>query len=1050
MIQILLFLALALPAAPQAASADSAGFDPLDFDGWSWREVGPYRGGRAAAVCGVPSQDDVYYMGACGGGVWKTEDGGARWECVSDGYFGGSIGALAVSAWDPNVVYAGGGETTVRGNVSHGEGVWRSDDAGRTWKHAGLPDSRHIGRLRVHPRDPDLVYAAALGHLFGPNEERGIFRSRDAGQSWERVLFVAPDVGAADLCMDPTNPRILYATMWRVRRTPYSLESGGEGSGVWKSTDGGDTWTELTDNEGLPDAPLGIGGVTVSPTNPDNVYLILEAAEGGVFRSRDAGETWKRVNSSRDLRQRAWYYSRIYADPANEDALYVVNVRFHRSVDGGKSFSTIGVPHGDNHDLWIAPDDPERMVQANDGGANVSYDGGRNWSVQSNQPTAQMYRVSTDADFPYRLLGGQQDNSAVRIRSRSLQSGSIGQRDWEPTAGGESGHVVADPERPDVVYGGSYGGTLARVDHGSGQRRSIHVWPDNPMGHGARHLRYRFNWNFPLFLSPHASPGGGRRLYAAAQMLFASDDEGASWSAISPDLTRADATRLGPSGGPITKDNTCVEYYATLFAAAESAVAPGTLWCGSDDGLLHVSRDAGASWSEVSPPFPEWTMVNSIDPHPSEAGGAYVAGTRYKLDDFEPYLYRTRDHGATWARIDAGIPRGEFTRVVRADPTRPGLLFAGTERGVWVSLGDGASWGSLQLDLPIVPITDLALKNGDLVAATQGRGYWILDDLTPVQQWEAELQRGRSVLFEPAACVRVSTRASREPRGAGTNPASGVVFSYRLSPEAAQAEDAPALEILSAEGELLRRFEAELAEGEERAKGFDPRHSDPRVLPRGAGFQRFAWDLSLEGAESFEGMVLWNGGLAGPRLVPGTYQARLVVAQGSASVPFEVLPDPRTSVPQADLVAQFELLRELRDRLTATHRAVARMRVVRGALGRLERALDQGQAPQLRESLEALRTDLVAIEEALYQTQNESPQDPLNFPIRLNDRLAGVMGSVRSGDYAPTAQQRAVAAELSAAIEQQLALLAAIEAERLPALNRAALQAKVPALPLPK
>ena len=599
---LVLSLALASPT-DAAKKADRSGDHRLDAELWKayhWREIGPYRGGRSAAVTGIPGDRNTYYFGSVGGGVWKTTDGGITWKNVSDGFFGGSIGAVAVSAWDPNVIYVGGGEKTVRGNVSHGDGVWKSTDAGRTWTHTGLDDSRHIPRIRVHPKDPDLVYAAVLGHLFGPNDMRGIYRSKNGGRTWERIHFVSRDAGAVDLAMDPTNPRILYASFWRVRRTPYSLESGGPGSSLWKSTDGGDTWTELTKKPGLPKGTLGIIGITVSASNPDNLYAIVEAEDGGVFRSKDGGATWTRTNEDRSLRQRAWYYTRIYADPQDEEAVYVVNVQFHRSKDGGRTFTTIRTPHGDNHDLWIDPADPLRMVESNDGGANVSVDGGRTWTPQSNQPTSQIYRVSTDNDFPYRILGAQQDNSALRIRSRSTTGRGIGFNDWEETAGGESGHIVADPDDPDIVYGGSYGGFLSRVDHRTGELRDVNPWPDDPMGWGAAELEVRFQWNFPILFSPH----DGNTLYAAGNRLFRSTDEGQSWQPISPDLTRNDKSKQGPSGGPITKDNTSVEYYCTIFAVAESPLAKGVIWAGSDDGLLHLTRDGGQSWKKVTPPEP--------------------------------------------------------------------------------------------------------------------------------------------------------------------------------------------------------------------------------------------------------------------------------------------------------------------------------------------------------------------------------------------------------------------------------------------------------------
>ena len=1042
-----------LGALAALASCASTGFaqdegggdlDPVWFEGLSWREVGPYRGGRSAAVTGLPQDRDTYYLGATGGGVWKTTDAGRSWENVSDGFFGGSIGAVAVSEWDPNVVYVGGGEKTLRGNVSHGEGVWKSVDAGATWTHVGLPDSRHVPRIRIHPRDPDLAYAAVLGHLYGPNEERGVYRTSDGGATWERVHFVNSEAGCVELVMDPTNPRVLYASFWNVNRTPWSLESGGEGSGLWKSTDGGDTWTELTGNPGLPDGVWGISGIDVSRSDPENLYAIVENENGGVFRSRDGGETWSKTNESRSLRQRAWYYSRIYADPVDPEGCYVLNVQFHHSVDGGKSFSTISVPHGDNHDLWIDPADPERMIQSNDGGANVSFDRGANWSTQENQPTAQMYRVSVDNAFPYRLLGGQQDNSAIRIRSRSLEGSSITRRDWDPTAGGESGHIVAKPDDPDVVYGGSYGGYLTRVNHRTGERRTVTVWPDNPMGAGAIDMKFRFQWNFPLFFSPHDPD----MLYAASNVLFRTTDGGASWEAVSPDLTRNDPDKLQSSGGLITQDNTGVEYYCTIFAAFESPKERGTIWCGSDDGRVHVTRDDGASWTDVTPAgLPEWTQVNSLEPHPFEPGGAYLAGTRYKLDDFEPYLFRTTDYGATWQRIDAGIDRAHFTRVLRADPVRRGLLYAGTELGAYVSFDDGASWSSLQLDLPISPVTDMAVKEGDLIVATQGRGYWILDDLSPLRQRDDNAEPD-TVLFSPRPSHRLAMRRASEPREAGTNPHPGVLFSYVL-PQELDPEATLTLEILEADGTPIRTFEPRTPEGEEADPL--PAHvtDDPRQLPAEKGLNRFAWNLRYPGAETFEGKVYWNGGSAGPRAVPGDYRARLTVGDGDEAVvqevSFTVLPDPRTSATAEDFRAQFDFLVQVRDDLTRTHRGIRRLRAARAQIEAVKKRFG-GEHAELTEAAGALLDDLQAVEETLYQTKAKSPQDPLNFPIRLGDKLAGLLGVAGSGDYAPTKQAREVHAFLMQGIEAELTKLDALLGARLDAFNAKVQAAAVPAV----
>jgi photosystem II stability/assembly factor-like uncharacterized protein len=1006
-----------------------------------WREVGPYRGGRSAAVAGIPQDRETFYFGSTGGGVWKTSNGGGDWNNVSDEYFGGSIGAVAVSAWDPNVIYVGTGEKTVRGNVSHGDGVWKSTDAGRSWSHSGLEDGRHIARIRIHPRNPDLVYAAVMGHLFGPNGQRGVFRSSDGGRNWERVLHVNDQTGAVDLVMDPGNPRILYATTWRVMRTPFSLESGGEGSGIWKSSDGGDSWETLSQNEGLPEAPRGIAGITVSPSNPDNLYAIIEAAEGGVFRSVDAGETWKRVNQERKLRQRAWYYSRINADPADEDVVYVLNVRFHKSKDGGKTFEEIATPHGDNHDLWIDPGDPDRMIQSNDGGANVSYDGGDNWSLQSNQPTAQMYRLSTDNSFPYRLLGGQQDNSAIRIRSRSAFGPAIGKRDWEPTAGGESGHVVAHPDNPDIVYGGSYGGFLVRLDHKTGDRRIINVWPDNPMGWGAADLKYRFNWNFPLMFSPHDA----NTLYAAGNVLFKTNDEGQTWQAISGDLTRNIKQKQQASGGPITKDNTSVEYYGTIFAIAESLHEPGVIWSGSDDGLLHLTRDGGETWAEVTPHgMPDEIQINSIEAHPFEAGGLYLAATAYKNDDFRPYLFRTTDYGRNWKKITGGLADDHFTRVVRSDSERPGLLFAGTELGFYISFNDGGNWKALQLNLPIVPITDMAVKEGNLIVATQGRGYWIFDDLAFLRQVEDDSFQQDARLFRPSPAWRLPRKRPEKPGHRGSNPADGVVFRYWLR------EDLPVgvnieLTIYDDTGNTIRTFTREPDKEDEDAK--PPLGDDDRKLTTEAGLNRFEWDMRYPGVQKFEKLVLWNDSLEGPRAVPGNYRATLSIDGQSQSVGLEIRPDPRVDASPADLQAQFDFAWGINRKLTQTHEAITRIREARSQLTAIEMRVEgQEQYTDLVEAATALKEQLTGIEEMLYQTKLEAPQDPLNFPIRLNDKLAGVMRAASVGYHPPSASTIAVRDELVTAIDQQLLKLATVLDSGLASFNQLAAGHQLPAV----
>jgi photosystem II stability/assembly factor-like uncharacterized protein len=1011
-------------ARPQPAPA--VRFDTTWYNGLAFRSIGPYRGGRSAAVAGVAGQPSTYYFGATGGGVWKTTDAGQTWHNVSDGFFGGSIGAVAVSASDPNVVYVGGGEVTVRGNVSHGYGMWRSTDAGKTWASLGLTDTRHIPRIAVHPTNPDLVYVAALGHLFGPNEERGVYRSKDGGQTWERILFVNNEVGTVDLHLDPTNPRVLYAATWRVLRTPYSLESGGEGSGLWKSTDGGDTWVELTRRKGLPQGTVGIIGVAVSPVNPDRVWAIIEATDGGVFRSDDGGQTWAKTNEHRNLRQRAWYYTRLYADPHNADQVYVLNVEFWRSKDGGRTFESIDTPHGDHHDLWISPDNARHMVIADDGGAQVTLDGGTNWSTYHNQPTAQFYRVTTDDVFPYRIYGAQQDNSTVRIPHRTTGF-AIGERDWQETAGGESGWIAPDPKNPDVVYGGSYGGYLTRLDHRTGIERAINVWPDNPMGHGAADLRYRFQWNFPLLFSRHDP----HTLYAAGNVLFKTTNEGQSWMALSPDLTRNDTTRMRPSGGPITKDNTSVEYYGTVFALAEGA-EPGVIWTGSDDGLIHLTRDGGQTWQNVTPPatlLPEWAQINEIVAHPFEPGGAYVAATRYKSDDFRPYLFRTTDYGQTWTKVTDGIDPQHFTRTIQPDPVRRGLLFAGTESGLYISFDDGASWQPFQQNLPIVPITDLAWKDSDLIVATQGRSFWVLDDLTPLHQLTPALAARPMHLYAPRPAYRLPGGSAAAP-GMGQNPPNGVVLHYYLKEQ--PDSNAVTLRLLEADGTLIRTFK--------------PKDKDNR-LPVRRGLNRFVWNLRYPDAERFDGLVLWGGGTQGPKAVPGSYQARLIVGTDSMTVPVVLHPDPRATTSMADLQAQFDFLIGIRDKLSETHRAIRQIRDVRQQVNALTGRLgDQTGADTIRTAATALLEQLKAVEEALYQTKNQSSQDPLNYPIRLNNRLSALVDDTAMGDFRPTDQAVQVRDEVTRLIDAEQVRLRALLETDLTAFNQLVQVHAIPAV----
>jgi len=1026
-----------------------------------WRSIGPYRGGRADAVTGVASQPMVFYYGATGGGVWKTTDGGINWEVVSDGsVFGtGSVGAIALSDSDPNTIYVGMGEPAIRGNTSHGDGVYKSTDAGKTWKRVGLEDSRQISRIRVHPKNPDLVYVAAQGHVWEPNETRGVYRSKDGGKTWERVLYKGNKAGACDLAMDPTNPSVLYAGLWEVYRKPWTLESGGPTSGIFKSTDGGDTWTDITRNPGLPKGTIGISGITVSPANPDRIWAIVEAEDGGVFRSENGGRTWAKVNEERRLRQRAWYYSRIYADPKSADTVYVLNTGFYRSNDGGRTFTPIGVPHGDNHDLWIAPDDPNRMINSNDGGSNVSFNGGRSWTEQD-QPTAQFYRVTLDNDFPYHVYGAQQDNSTVKIASRTNEGG-ITTSDWYDVGGGESGWIAPSPKDSEIIFAGSYGGLTTRYDHRTGQLRDINPYPNNPMGAGADVLKYRFQWNFPIVFSPHDP----NTLYLGSNVLFKTTNEGQGWEVISPDLTRNDKSKQGPSGGPITKDNTSIEYYDTIFTVMESPVQAGTIWVGTDDGLVQLSRDGGKNWSNVTPPasmMPEWIQINSIEASPNDPATAYVAATMYKFDDNRPYLYRTTDYGKTWKKIVNGIPETTFTRVIREDPNKRGLLYAGTETGIYLSFNNGEHWQSMQFNLPVVPITDLAIhkREKELVAATQGRSFWIFDDLPLIHQMMDAGGFGAATetqLFKPKESYRMPGGGGF-PLGptatVGRNPASGVIVYYSLKTKPTSDVQ---LEFFDSTGKSIRKFTGKI----QRAAG-TPNQGQPAPQPDEGGFggggaaptvttdvglNRFIWDTRYSDAVRFPGMILWAGEMRGPKVAPGTYQVKLTMDGKTLSQNFEVKPDPRVTTNATDYARQLELALKIRDKLTETNNAIIQIRDVRKQVeDLLKRVTGQPSFKVINDAGTALNKKLTTIEEALYQTKNQSSQDPLNFPIRLNNKLAALGGVVGGPESAPTAQSFAVYDEVAGQIDAELQKLSQIMKTDVPAFNQLVKDQNIPAV----
>jgi len=1060
-----------------AAVIDSAMLHSLQ-----WRLIGPFRGGRVVAVAGDPVHTQVFYFGSTGGGIWKTTDGGIIWENVSDGSFKrASVGAIAVSTSDPNVIYAGMGETTIRGNVSHGDGVYKSTDGGKTWTHLGLADTRNIAKVRIHPQNPDLVYVAALGHAHGPNPERGVYRSRDGGKTWEQILFRSDKAGAIDLAMDPNNPRILYAAIWEAQRKPYTLVSGGEDCGIFKSTDGGDNWTEITRKPGLPTGVLGKIGLAVSLAKEDRVWAIIDAEDGALFRSNDGGENWERLSEDRNLWARPWYYQHIYADPKDPETIWALNVQCWKSVDGGRTFFEVQVPHGDNHDLWIDPHDPQRIIEGNDGGACVSFNGGASWSSIYNQPTAEMYHVTTDNQVPYRVYGAQQDNSTITVPSRSALAG-ITQSDIYDVGGGESGYIAVRPDDTNIVYAGNYLGYLTRYDHRSRQERNIAVWPELATGWGAKDQKYRFQWTFPILLSPHDP----NVLYVTGNHVFRSTDEGNSWQIISPDLTRNDITKMEASGGPPTRDNTGAECYCTIFAFAESPLKRGLFWAGSDDGLLHISQDGGETWRNITPPdLPEWALVSIIEPSPHDPATAYVATNRYKLDDFRPYLYKTKDYGATWTKITTGIAENDFTRAIREDPVRRGLLYAGTETGVHVSFDDGEHWQSLRLNLPAVPIHDLVIKDTDLVAATHGRSFWILDDITPLRYISEQVQDAPVYLFKPRPAVRfitswgysrasapgifyrntgdimITARRELKPGGemvdrnlnAGENPPDGVLVYYSLKQK---PEGEVKLTFLDAQGEQIKSFTSEQAQSQSpKAEDAPPEtpdeeedreKKDPRV-PKEAGMNRFLWNTRYPDPKKVDGYVASEAVMAGPVAAPGTYHVQLTVADQTLTEAFEVQKDPRVPATQEDLDSQFKLLLKVRDKLSETHDAINTLRNIRQQVEDWEkRTRERKDHEAVSSAARSLKEKLSPIEDELTQSRAKTRQDTMNFPAKLNGKLAWLAGVVASAQAAPTRQQYELYADLAGRIDVQIQRLQEIIDTDVAAFNGLMRESEMPAV----
>ena len=1055
-----------------------------------FRCIGPTRGGRCVAVAGDPERPAVFYFGAVAGGIWKTDDAGTTWRNVSDGYLGtSSVGALAVSGSDPNVIYAGMGESCIRLDVSHGDGVYRSGDGGQTWNHCGLADTRHIGEIRVHPKNAHHVYVAALGHAFGPNTERGLFRTIDGGRSWDKILYKSDRAGAVDVTFDPHSPEVVYATMWQTHRNFWELSSGGPDSGLWKSADGGDSWVDITRNKGLPqDGIIGKIGVTASPAKAGRIWALIESSEKpGLYRSDDFGQTWKLVNDETKLRYRPWYYMHVFADPTDADTVYVNNLEMWKSTDAGKSFTRLATPHGDNHDLWIDARDNQRMIQGNDGGANISFNGGESWSTIYNQPTAQMYTVTTDNRRPYyHVYGTQQDNSSIAVPS-GANDGAIVWADCYPAGTGESGFMAVHPEDPDLVFVGAVGsspgggGSLQRYDHKSGQIRLVNVWPQLHGGIGPGDLDYRFPWTYPILFSPHDPTV----VYTAGNVVFRSTDQGHTWEPISEDLSRNDPEKLGASGGPITKDTSGAEHYCTVATLRECPLEAGVIWAGSDDGLVHVSRDGGASWDDVTPPdLPEWSFVRTVEPSPHQAGTVYLAATRYKLDDNTPYLYRSTDYGQTWTSIvgegETAMPSDEIVRVIRADPNRLGLLYVGTETGLFVSADDGASWHRWQSDFPVTPVYDLTVKGTDLVIATHGRSFWIIDDLTPIHQliddggpegphlfkprdawrilpslfdqWittegkDYWVSLGKAATFE--AEVDETGQVRRTYVDAGESGPAGVVVTYLLDEDGVVEGSAVALEFYDSTGGLVRRFGPEPTGRTEMTDEEKAFHAGPWITTK-PGINRFLWDLRHEGATKVLGNKLGAEANRGPLVVPGTYEVRLLVTDPAGETQslaerFDVENDPRVEVSAEDLEEQLEALLGIREHVSRAHEAVISIRSMKKQLEHWRERSDF--TDDARAAAESLEEKLHEIEDSLMVPGEHKDTFGLNEPSRLTEKLASVIPVIASADARPTRNALQVASKYSEEIDEQLDGFQRVLHDELRAFNDLMAGADLPAL----
>ena len=1021
-----------LPVASQAFPVDPALYKTM-----AWRNIGPFRGGRAVAAAGVVQQPRTFYFGSTGGGVWKTDDAGETWRNVSDGFMKtGSVGAITVAPSDPNVVYVGMGEHPVRGVMtSHGDGIYRSTDAGKTWAHLGLDRTRAISRIRVHPNDPDLVYVAAQGAPYGPTKERGIYRSKDGGKTWTLVHSVNESTGASDLAMDPSNPRVLFAAYWDHLRMPWQVRSGGPGSGIYKSTDGGDTWTKL--ETGLPKL-MGKIGISVSPVDGNLVWAIVEAEKGGLYKSEDAGKSWTLVNPDRLIQTRSWYYMEVYADTQDRETVYVLNAPALRSIDGGRTFKALSIAHGDTHDLWISPADHEVMILADDGGGSVSFNAGKTWSTQQNQPTAQFYRVNTDNRFPYRVYGGQQDNSSVAILSANPGGFGIGEKEWFDGPGCESAYIAFDPDNPRYLYGGCYQGIINEMDTETGYTRDIAAYPATNLAIDPKEHKYRFNWNAPIVTSPHDP----KVMYHGGNVLLRTSDRGNTWTEISPDLTRNDQSKQGPGGAPITNEGAGGEVYGTIFTVAESPKQAGVIWVGSDDGLVHVTQDGGKTWQNVTPRDLPESQINAVEASPHDAGTAYIAVTRFKFNDFTPHFFRTRDFGKSWQRVVTGIGEESWARVIREDPVRKGLLYAGTELGAYLSFDGGDHWQPLQQNLPVVPVTDLKVQGNDLVAATSGRAFWIMDDVSLLRQLTPELTGKTLAIVETGPAWRLPGGGFSLPiPRIGQTPPSGAQLVFYLK-NAPDSTTAGTLEILDGAGAVVRTWKTR--PGKPDAMGIK---ADSLALQ--PGMNRVRWNLRHAGPAGLPGVVSFGGGPGGRLVLPGTYQARLTVGAESATVPVKVLSDPRTSHTGAEYAAQAEVTTALQGMITELYARVRSIRSARDQVNDLiKRTADRPEGEAIKTAGEALVKRLTEVDEMLVSKATNG-QDIINYPTRFDSQLTGLMGAIDGTEPPLTGGQRQRFADLQSEWARHKATVDQVLGADLAAFNRLVGEKNVPAVVLP-